>query len=116
MTSPRDDLTAQGAGHVAEYLGSLDDVKYREREKIRADGRLYDAQQKLGKWLAPEDARDGEVFCVWYGDSLISVKCRYVIGTINYDVSIRTSGRSIQRHPRNRIDITPVSVLPGDTK
>lgn len=31
------------------------------------------AKRKLADWLLPKDAKVGEKFCIWYGDSLIQV-------------------------------------------
>jgi len=50
------------------------------------------ARNELGKWLMPDDAKPGEKFSVWYGDSLIEV----TVTNGDPDIRIRTRGKSLR--------------------
>lgn len=39
-----------------------------------AETALANARIELGKWLTPDDAKEGETFNMWYGDGILSVK------------------------------------------
>lgn len=59
---------------------------------IKAECELSNATNALGKWLMPDDAKEGEVFCVWHGDSLIQAENK---GNSRYAISVRKRGRSL---------------------
>lgn len=58
----------------------------------RAECELSNSKNELGKWLVPEKPLVGEIFCIWYGDSLISVTVKDVN---TFDVTVRQRGKSL---------------------
>lgn len=62
-----------------------------ERETV-----LREAEKSLGEFLAPDDAKPGEIFNIWYGDSLLAVRVSLDTDLKKrYDVSIRKLGRTL---------------------
>ena len=70
----------------------LSEIALKEAAQRNKD--LVEAERQLGAWLTPDDAREDEKFCVWYGDSLIAAKVYRVNGPSLYSVEIRTRGRN----------------------
>lgn len=60
---------------------------------VKAERELQTAEENLAMWLLPEEAKEGEQFCVWYGDSLVSVK--ELPGDDGYEVTTRKRGRRL---------------------
>ncbi len=56
----------------------------------RADCELLNATNDLGEWMCPSDAQTEEVFCIWWGDSLIQVK---KTGQNSYECKTRLRGK-----------------------
>lgn len=85
------DVTNEGKQLIDRWRNSqkrLDDAR---QAVIRAECDLSNSRNELGKWLTPEDALNGEQFCVWYGDSLITA----TKDQTNYKVDIRKRGKSL---------------------
>lgn len=68
-------------------------VETARRELSRAGCDLDNAIIALGKWMRPDDAEVGEVFCVWWGDNLIEVTVKGLSGNGSYDIRVRTRGK-----------------------
>ena len=100
------DLTIEGEGLVKRWLGARETLERLRGQVSAAECDLRDAANQLGAWLTPSgDVKIGETFCVWYGDSLISVRVvsppshdRFPGG--KYELSERKSGRTLRLHPR----------------
>lgn len=58
---------------------------------LKAERRLQTTEENLAMFLLPEDAKQDEKYCVWYGDSLISA----TDAEAGYEVSIRKRGKSL---------------------
>ncbi len=86
-----DQPSREGALKIQRWLDAIETYKRADRAKSSADCEVSNAANDLAKWLLPEDARVGEVFCVWSGDSLIQVEHRQNDDT----VTIRKRGRHI---------------------
>ena len=59
----------------------------------KAECENANAKNALSKLLLPKDAKPGEVFNLWYGDSLLSAS---VDEHQNYSVSVRQMGKSLR--------------------
>lgn len=62
---------------IAEAINDWQKAKVRveqtEKAAVVAKQDLMQAEQVLAEWLVPKDAKGGEKFCIWYGNSLIQV-------------------------------------------
>lgn len=56
-----------------------------ELDQARKDEAI--AAQKVADWLKPSDAKDGETFHMWFGDSMLAIT--------NNSVKIRLRGKSL---------------------
>lgn len=54
------------------------------------------AENDLAKLLLPRDAKEGEKFCVWFGDSLLEVEAKDLDSRSN-TVRVRTRGTTLGR-------------------
>lgn len=85
------EVTSKGKELVDQWKAA---VKIAERAKgdlVKAQRELQSAEEHLAMWLLPEDAKEGEQFCVWYGDSLISAKEM----ENGYEITTRKRGKSL---------------------
>ncbi len=87
-----DDVTREGKDHIERWQRAVAELAAAKGAVNRADCELSNATNALGKWLMPNDAKEGEKFCVWYGDSLIAAESK---GNHSYTVTVRTRGRSL---------------------
>lgn len=85
--------TADGKRLIDAWMGTEQEIDALKRNLSGAECRRSNAINALGKWMMPEDAKDGEVFCVWYGDSLISVTPRN--NKMDFEIKIRKRGKSL---------------------
>lgn len=89
------DVTRIGSEKIERWLRAIKHLADLDREKNRASCELGNAEQALGKWLVPEDAKAGEVFCVWFGDSLIQATVGQH-GLSDIKVAVRKRGKSLE--------------------
>lgn len=68
------ELTSEGKALVSDWIHNLERVERLKREISRAEGDLFETEQRLAKWLAPDDMLTGEKIAVWRIDSLIQVE------------------------------------------
>lgn len=75
-------VTKDGEQHIKRWKFATQQVEESKRRLSKAECELKNSETSLAKWLLPPDAKTTELFCVWYGDSLISAKyengCHYV--------------------------------------
>lgn len=83
-----------GADLIKDWLHAQERLRRAKSEVNSAECDVNNSMRALAKWMLPTDARAGEKFCVWFGDSLIQVE---VMTEHNADpeVTIRTRGKSI---------------------
>jgi len=84
------DLTREGEELVARWKRAGLALERAESEVTKAQCERSNSTNALGKWLLPSDAKDGEQFCVWHGDSLLSATKN---GDHDALVSVRTRGK-----------------------
>ena len=60
-----------------------------------AEGHFHNARNALGKWLMPHDAARGEMFSIWYGNSLITAKMD-LTSERNFSVSVRKRDKDLR--------------------
>lgn len=65
-------VVREGANYVEAWQRAKDRLARARDEVNRAECEVRNAEIALGRWLAPGDAKVGESFSVWYGDSLIT--------------------------------------------
>ncbi len=87
-----DDVTHEGKAHIERWQRAVTQLADAKSAVNRADCELSNSTNALGKWLTPDDAKEGEKFCVWYGDSLIAAESK---GNHSYAVTMRKRGRSL---------------------
>lgn len=88
------EITTDGKRLVDNWRAAQERLERSRREVNSAECELSNSASALSKWLMPKDAKPGEVFSVWYGDSLIQV-------TVSHDgrdptLAIRERGRSLR--------------------
>lgn len=85
------DVTNEGKELIERWRAADKRVAALRVDLLKAQRELQTAEEKLAMWLLPTDAMEGEKFCVWYGDSLISAKEL----ENGYEVAIRKRGKSL---------------------
>ncbi len=86
--------TRKGEELISAWRKALERVQRAEAELKKAESDLKSSAFSLGDWLTPRDARPGETFCVWFGDSLIAAEYQEN-GVEPYIVKIRKRGKSL---------------------
>lgn len=86
--------TDEGKRLIDRWVAARDAKKRAEDALNREQCEVANSTNALGKWMCPPDARDGETFCVWYGDSLIAVTRK---DEHTFDIVIRSRGREASR-------------------
>jgi len=84
------DITRKGLDKVKQWKRANENLAYCQSQLDKAECVATTATMELGKFLLPHDAKEGEVYCVWFGDSLVS-------GQKEGDdviVKLRTKGKS----------------------
>lgn len=98
---PTGTVTADGQRLIERWthaIAAWDDLK-RQENQVWCE--VQNAKNALAKWLKPEDAKPGETYAVWSGDSMIQVVVEHTVeedGVKTFvadHVSIRKRGRSI---------------------
>lgn len=87
-----DEVTSKGKAHIDRWRAALSSLESAKSGLNRAECEVANATNALGKWLLPDDAKHGEQFCVWHGDSLIAAT---KVGDHDYAVTVRSRGRSL---------------------
>lgn len=88
------DVTSEGERLIKAWEGAIEDERRAKSALNSAECHLANSKNALGKWLVPSDAKEGEKFCVWYGDSLIQAE---LVRMGEYKLSIRSRGKSTIR-------------------
>ena len=78
---------------INSWLNAIEGEKQAKRGLNKAECDVANTRMALGKWLMPDDAKEGEVFSVWHGDSLIEVTVPPPDCTPS--LRIRTRGKSL---------------------
>lgn len=85
------DVTSKGKELIERWQAASKRGAQLRSDAEKATRDLQTAEEQLAMWLLPVDAKEGEKFCVWYGDSLIGV----VELENGYEVTVRTRGKSL---------------------
>jgi hypothetical protein len=85
------DVVSEGTRLIDRWRKSQEQLDRAKSAVTKAECEVSNAQNELGKWLTPADAKNGEQFCVWHGDSLITA----TKDQSNYKVEIRKRGKSL---------------------
>ncbi len=88
--------TSEGKRLIDEWQAAVKELEARKRLINSLECHMHNARNALGKWLMPIDAKDGEQFCIWYGDSLITATAPTRNHSSDYDVQIRSRGRALR--------------------
>ncbi|HXJ66866.1 MAG TPA: hypothetical protein VNN79_24175 [Actinomycetota bacterium] len=85
-------VTSEGKRAIDEWQNAIKMVDQARSRLRNAEGALETTEERLAKWMLPEDATVGEKIAVWHGDSLIQVE---VLGLnpLKTKISIRTRGK-----------------------
>jgi hypothetical protein len=86
------DVTNKGKELIERWKDATRGEESAKEKLLKAQRELQTAEEHLAHWLLPEDAKDGEKFCVWYGDSLITAS---ESDTNGYEVTVRKRGTSL---------------------
>ena len=86
------DVTSKGKELIERWKDASKGAESAKEKLIKAQRELQTAEEHLAHWLLPGDAKDGEKFCVWYGDSLITASESEETG---YQVTVRKRGTSL---------------------
>lgn len=87
------DVTKQGQELIKEWISDVNTLKTSEQKIDNLRNHVSDSRNALGEWLCPGDAKVGESFCVWHGDSLIQATKREG----GYMVVVRSRGKSLNQ-------------------
>ena len=85
------DVVREGEELITRWRNSVKQKQNVLDNLTKANRELQTSEEKLAMWLLPKDALEGEKFCIWYGDSLISVQ----ENEAGYIVEIRKRGKSL---------------------
>jgi hypothetical protein len=66
-------VTEEGKHLIERWEHAKTNAADLKRSLNKAECEESNSSHALGKWLMPHDAKLGEVFSVWHGDSLIEV-------------------------------------------
>ena len=92
MDAMNTQVTHEGKDLIDRWQRAQEKLALLKSQVTGAECALTNATNALGKWLSPDDAKIGEIFCVWHGDSLISTEC---VEQNRYVVKVRKRGRSL---------------------
>lgn len=81
----------EGEQLIKRWMGAVEAEKTAKRNLNSAECSVTNTRNALGKWLMPDDAKTGEKFSVWYGDSLIEV----TVTNADPELRIRNRGKSL---------------------
>ncbi len=84
-------VTFVGEELITRWTQATQHVEDLKQSLIMAECAVANANNALGKWLMPCDAKIGEVFSVWHGDSLIEV----TVTERDPKLKIRSRGKSL---------------------
>lgn len=87
------DVTSKGRELIERWRVAEKQVASARESLTKAQRELQSAEEHLAMWLLPDDAKEGEQFCVWYGDSLIAAK--ELPRDAGYEVTTRKRGKSL---------------------
>jgi len=84
------DVNNEGLILIKRWKASTEQLAKLNNQINRAECEAKNAEEALASFLLPSDAHANEIFCVWYGDSLIAAKHNNGIRS----VGLRTKGKS----------------------
>lgn len=84
------EITNEGEAHIKRWKFATNEVARLKSRLNKAECELFNSGAALARWLMPKDAKANELFCVWYGDSLISAKQEQ---GGSHSVRLRTRGK-----------------------
>ena len=83
-------VTRDVEDHIKRWKVANDTVTSLKSRLNKAECELRNSREALAKCLLPSDAKANEMFCVWYGDSLIAARENNGVRS----VELRTRGKS----------------------
>ena len=86
--------TKDGKDYIDRWTAAQEEVRRCKSSLNSAECEMSNSTNALGEWMMPNDAKNGEKFCVWYGDSMIQV-VKQVNG--DYDITVRARGKALAR-------------------
>lgn len=86
-------ILPEGERLIDRWQSAKKGLEYAKQCLSKAECELSNATNDLSKFLLPSDAKTGEKYCVWFGDSLISATIE-VTGMVPV-VEIRKRGKSL---------------------
>jgi hypothetical protein len=84
------------AAKVKMWLHTRRNAERLRLQLVDAQNAAEVAEKELAKRLLPMDAKGGEKFCVWFGDTLLVAEAG-VMGWANGVVRVRTEGTTLGR-------------------
>jgi hypothetical protein len=75
---------------IKEWIAAEEYAEKMRVEQTRANTELLNKTNELGRFLTPKDAKQDEVFNIWYGDGLLAVSKTDMFGGGSYKVRWRT--------------------------
>lgn len=90
--------SGHGQHLIKDWIRSQQCFQRAQSAAQRCKGELEESEARLAKWILPDDARNREVFAIWFGDSLISasrMSCGVLGSNDKYKVTVRQQGKSI---------------------
>lgn len=84
---------------VKAWRHALQNVTIARKELERLIKVEQEAETALAKHILPEDHKDGESVCLWFGDSLINARASrcYTTDPYNYSCGIQRYGESLKK-------------------
>ncbi len=67
-------LAADGERLLKEWNNASERIAHLRRALNEAECDAANTRNALGKWLTPDDAKEGESFNIWQGNGLLLVK------------------------------------------
>ena len=65
---------SEGKSLIQSWTSCRRQVENHRRSLLAAENDLKEAEQRLSKWMLPDDVSTGEKIAVWWEDSLIQVE------------------------------------------
>lgn len=90
------DVIRRGQELIKKWQDATEKLKQAERLVAESKSELFDSEDKLGAWLAPDDMKVGEEIGVWHGSEIILVRRDASPVGRSYSVTER---ESTQRRP-----------------
>ena len=85
--------TSEGKNHIDRWLAAQEQLRRCKSSLNSAECEVSNSTTELGKWMMPNDAKDGENFYVWYGDSIFQVVKK---PNGDFEITVRTRGKALR--------------------